>query len=294
MTMEQLQILHAILQHRTFSEAANVLHLSQSVLSKQIAKLEKELDVLIFDRSKRIVSLTPQGEIVANHAVEMLQVYDHLKDDLNQKDTLSQTTINIAMLPVLSQYNFVKRLAQFQQLYPNITLSVKEMEERDFHHEMRLSDFDIFILRDGSFLKGYRSSIMYQDVLCAVMAKKHPLAHHKSIHMEDLKTQSLLVLPAYTAITSIAKQACVKAGFKPNITRHGRLETILAAARENEGIALVMENALHMFHLADMHVASLIEPIHGDIQIFHHPSHEKKESVRAFLSFFDAHECNHK
>lgn len=75
MTLEQIDYFICAAQSRTFFDAAEAMHISQSSLSKQIMKLEKELELTLWDRSKRTAVLTPEGEFFYKEALKISRQY---------------------------------------------------------------------------------------------------------------------------------------------------------------------------------------------------------------------------
>lgn len=287
MTIEQLQIFHAIIQYKTFSEAAVALHLSQSSLSKQIAKLERELGITLFDRSHRQVQLTKIGTIIYQDSKKILLDYQQLQEHIQIHREHNHKTLHIAMLPILYQYNFAKQIAQFTRQNPDIEITITEVEERDIYHDAPLHDIDVFILRDDAEqLQNYQKLRIYEDLLCSIVSSKHPMAHLKHISFQQLQHEALLLPPTYTSIVKLVHQQCETFGFTPHIQRYGRLESILAAANQNEGVALATEHSLPMFHLPDVCVLSFHHPIHADIAMFYAQDKIQKESVQKFLTYF--------
>lgn len=83
MTFEQLEAFVAVTEYDTLFDAAEALHISQSALSKQIQKLEKELDLLLLDRTHRRACLTPAGEQFSREAKILLRQYQHMMKTYN-------------------------------------------------------------------------------------------------------------------------------------------------------------------------------------------------------------------
>lgn len=270
MTIEQLQNFYAISKYRTFSQAAIEMNLTQSALSKQIAKLELELNAPLFDRSHRQITLTTAGECLLKDVVTLLQDYEQLLTHLKIIKEQDRTTIKLALLPVFAHFDFSNRLHRFSAAHPYVQLQQDEIEERDLLHKLDYHAYDVYLLRETlDALHDFERIRLYEDVLVAVVAKDHHLATQQSISLKQLAQEPLLVTPKYTAIASLVVQACHKAGFDPRIHRHGRLETILSAAGNKDGVALVMKKSLPIFHLPNVVMLPLEEEVHGDIYLYY-------------------------
>jgi len=285
MTIEQLQYFYAISVYKTFSQAAIEMNITQSSLSKQIAKLEYELDTCLFDRSHRQIVLTYEGEQLLKDVQDILKTYDNMMNHLQDIKEKEKKTMKIAMLPIFSQYNLAKKIHAFSKLHPDIHLTIDEIEERDIQHQLNYQDYDIYILR-GYYdeLQSFQHCLLYEDRLVCVLSCHHPLSKQSSIQVSDLKHEKLLLYPKYTAISRLSIEICQKAGFQPKVVRHGRLETILSAAKENEGIALMMKNSLHIFQLDGIKAIDFTQDIHSDILLYYRKQYHD-DIIKQFIQF---------
>ena len=130
----------------SYSQAADQLYTTQSTVSKKIIHLEEELNVTLFDRSHRQISLTPQGEIVYKYAKMLLHTQDELLQELNTYDSGRIGQIRIASIPVFSNYNLLDVVSDFQKKYPNIQVQIQEMEAIEIINNLkeRRCDFAFF------------------------------------------------------------------------------------------------------------------------------------------------------
>ena len=131
MTFEQLQCFIASVEEHTFLDAAESLHISQSSLSKQIMKLEQELEVELWDRKKRKAVLTKAGLLFYQDARILIKQYTDAKNKLNRYRSQAQYTLSIGTLPILSQYQLTPVFTHFRETHPRLHLSLHEVEEED-------------------------------------------------------------------------------------------------------------------------------------------------------------------
>lgn len=286
MTIEQLHYFYAISEYKTFSLAAFELNITQSALSKQIARLEQELDILLFDRSHRQITLTSEGQELLKDVKTILIKYQLMMKHVIELKEQQHNILKIAMLPIFSQYDFAFKLHQFQKKYPHIQVILDEIEERDLDHKFHYHDYDLYILREQhDKFSHYQQKQLYEDNLVAVVFKQHPLAIYDTLSLKQLKDEKLLLPPQYTTISNVAIEACHQSGFEPHIVRHGRLETILTATSENEGIALVMKESLHIFQFHEVKIIPLQEKINGNICLYYDKHH--KAIVNDFIQMIE-------
>ena len=129
MNMEQLESFVAVVKYHTFSEAAEQLNSSQSSVSKKVIALEEELDVKLFSREKRQVTLTDAGNAIYQDACKILKLYENMTKTAKQFSSEEQNVLSISTLPILNQYGLMEKLAEFQWTHPEILLEINEIEE---------------------------------------------------------------------------------------------------------------------------------------------------------------------
>ncbi len=132
MDIQQIQYFLEVVQSGNFSAAAENLYTTQSSVSKNIKSLEKELDVQLFDRSKRQIQLTEAGRLVLNDARAIAGAYNQLIHTVSSYQLQNQDILTIAGIPVMAQYNITGMLSDFQTAFPNIKLQIEEAETTGF------------------------------------------------------------------------------------------------------------------------------------------------------------------
>ena len=114
MTFEQLDYFIAAVQCDTFLDAAETLHISQSALSKQIMKLEKELDIQLWDRSRRSAVLTEAGHMFYEEALNLSKEYRRTLFRISEFKEKAGQRLSIGTLPILSQYHLAAMLKELR------------------------------------------------------------------------------------------------------------------------------------------------------------------------------------
>ena len=146
MTFEQLKYFVTLVEGENFLEVAEKLYISQSSLSKQIKKLEEELEVSLLDRSGRKAKLTEGGEFFYLEAKKLLLEYEKLLENI--KPYKKKNILFIGVLPILSQYNLNLLFQNFKSIYPDIELIIDEQEENLLKENILNKKYDFVISRD--------------------------------------------------------------------------------------------------------------------------------------------------
>ena len=129
MTMEQIDFFLMTVRCDTFLEAAENLHIAQSTLSKQIQKLESELNLTLFDRTRRQAVLTPAGELFCQEASELSRQYHQMLQKMRHFKESERQPLRVGSLPFLTQYHLTSRHPRFAHTHPEVELMLEECEK---------------------------------------------------------------------------------------------------------------------------------------------------------------------
>lgn len=247
-TIEQIQYFLAIKEFNGFSNAANELCISQSSLSKQIKSLENELDTKLFERTSRVIKLTPAGEDFFMYAQKFLDDYNNIFTKMKKHSLSDKNTLNIGTIAVLTQYGLTSTIAAFKSKYPQIDLHILEDENNSILTMLENSKIDLAIVRDFNISNDLFDVIhLADDKLVVVTSSSHPFTKKNSISFADLKNESLIIC-SKSGVYDICVKECTKLGFSPNIIYQiSKIETILGLVSENLGITLMANNVLKPF-----------------------------------------------
>ena len=233
MTLEQLQYFVAIVESATFFDAAESLHIAQSTLSKQIRNLELELDVQLFDRSRRHASLTDAGRVLYPDAVKLLKGVQGMKQHLAPYQDSRRSVIHLGVLPILHQYRLNPVLRQFAESHPEITLMIDEVEDEPLRQGFRQGSYDLIIGRP--------------ELLTGVQSTCHPLAGRPAVPLEELSGESFILMHPSSSIYRLCLTACQKKGFQPAVNRTAKIESIVSAVAAGEAVSLLPYSNLDVF-----------------------------------------------
>lgn len=248
MTFDQLQYFITTVNSDSFLDAAERLCTTQSTLSKQIKKVEEELHVQLFDRSKRSARLTPAGETFYKEAVQLLAAYHRTLDIMRTYQEDATNELSIGTLPILSQYGLTSRINQFTREHPQIHLSLSEVEERDLMDGMQQDTYNLVITRETLFdPSAWVFQPLATDRLCAILPARHPLAAVETISIADLAEEPLILMHPYTAIYALCLSLFAQTGLQPHILRTARMESIISAVDSYEAISLLPKSNYRLF-----------------------------------------------
>ena len=288
MDIKQVLYFLSVAETGSFSIAAEELYISQSSLSKQIIALEKELDIQLFDRSKRKISLTDAGEIFRKHALELHEVYKTILDDLEEFRTTA-ASLSILAIPVIAQYEITSYIAQFKSTYPNINFTLEEREASAILPALNSHQYDLAFIRDNYIDKDqYAWLEISKDKLLVVASDRHPYATKTSVSLKELSNENFIMFDKGTIVHEMSMDACHRAGFDPRIFYASlRVESVIGLVASNSGIALIMEKVFEYHRHPDVVAIRLDETIESNIVLARLRSKKPSRAARVFIEFME-------
>ncbi|MES2603466.1 MAG: CysB family HTH-type transcriptional regulator [Pseudomonadota bacterium] len=220
MKLQQLQYLGEIVrQGLSISQAATSLHTSQSGVSRQIALLERELGLQIFERNgKRLVGLTAPGQKIVLQTEKVLRELDNLKrtgEEFNQQD---RGTLTIATTHTQARYFLPAIVKAFSEDWPNVQLSIHQGNPTQVAEQVANGSADIGIATEAiSKMPGLVTLPCYEWNRCIVVPKRHPLLKEKKLSLQKLASYPLITYDFAFAGGSMVLQQFEQAGLRPNI-----------------------------------------------------------------------------
>lgn len=194
MELRVLRYFLEIARHGSFTKAANLLHVSQPALSKQIMDLENELEAKLFIRGSHSVSLTEDGFLLKKRAEEILEISERTRSEFsNRRDDISGEIYIGA-----GETNGIKAIAdiasEIRSKYPDITLNFHSANAEDIMERLDKGLLDFGIIIQPADISKYDSlTLPSKDIWGVIMHKKSRLASKKTINREDLLDEPLIM-----------------------------------------------------------------------------------------------------
>lgn len=193
-TITQLEYIVAVERYGNFRLAAKSCFVTQPTLSMQIQKLEDELGVMIFDRSRQPISPTPIGEKIIAQSRSVLRETAAITELINREQQRVEGELRVAIIPTLAPYLLPLFLQNFTSSYPGVTLHVEESKTDDITRALRQNQLDVGILVTPLGEDLLRELPLFQEPFYVYASESSELAPKKEVVEEDLKSQGLLLL----------------------------------------------------------------------------------------------------
>ncbi|WP_170217078.1 LysR family transcriptional regulator [Variovorax gossypii] len=167
--------------------AAEQLGVAPSAISRQIAKLEGELQAALLDRRANRTTLTPAGELVLAHAEQALQSSEALRGALQELSGEPVGTVRIGSIEGMVGHFLANNLARFQKRHPQVKLQASVVGSRAVLEALQEGRIDIALAFNLPERHAFREHARLEQPLCAIVAPTHPLARRRSVSFSELE-----------------------------------------------------------------------------------------------------------
>ena len=246
-TLTQLEYIVAVDTFRYFGKAAENCFITQPTLSMQIKKLEEDLEVIIFDRSKQPLIPTEVGRRIVDQARIVLQESQKINSIIKDHKNLICGEMKIGIIPTLAPYLLPLFIGNYKRKYPNINIKVEELTTGNIIDRLNHDLLDVGIL--ATPLKESRINekpIFYEGMLLYVH-ENHPLATKKTVHLKDVAIPELWLLSDGHCFRDQVINLC---SFKGTVNstlpfqfEAGTLETVMNIIDKEGGLTIIPELA---------------------------------------------------
>ncbi|QHT58777.1 LysR family transcriptional regulator [Paenibacillus lycopersici] len=218
MDIRHLQCITEIVRRRSFTKAAEALHLTQPSVSKIVKALEEELRVELFVRDGKQVKLTDAGDTIYRHAGPILQLFDGLVTELNELVYLDKGTVRIGMPPMAGARFFPAVIKRFQERYPGIAFRLVEEGAKKIEESLADGSLEagvVLLPVDAAMFETYP---IVDDRMNVLVAPSHPLAGRPAVELAELAGESFILFNDNFALHDRIIGECRNAGFEPRVS----------------------------------------------------------------------------
>lgn len=220
MELRHLKYFVTVAEELSFSRAARVLRISQPPLSHQVAALEKELGVRLFDRNSRRVELTDTGRALLHEARGILGRADDFRRAASGAiDGRVERPLRLGSVPSGFAELLRAIIPVFRREHPNVTLLIEALDVADQANALIRGELDVGVLRAVDPLEGIRLAPIAEEPLVLALPGTHPLADRAAVGLPELRREDLIVMPRRQGPDYVDQitSACRAAGFSPRI-----------------------------------------------------------------------------
>jgi LysR family hydrogen peroxide-inducible transcriptional activator len=242
MDLGQLRYFTKIVEHRSFTKAAQDCSVSQPALSQQISKLEKELRQPLFERQGRSIRLTPAGQMLLLQADKILQLADDAKKQITDDGETGQ--ICLSAIPTVAPYLLPIILKSVGSLFPKADFVISEDTTDDLLKRCSNGDVDVGIVALPAAAKYLTIEPLFEEELLLAMSSENPLNRKPQLVSSDLQDQPFVLLRDTHCLVNSIASFCNSKNFQPlTASRIEQLTTIQLLISLDHGVSFIPKMA---------------------------------------------------
>ena len=250
-TLQQLRIFKAVATEKNLTKAAELLYLSQPSLSKQIRKLEKNLDTILLNRENNKLSLTESGQIFLQYSERILSLCEESCRALIDLKNGERGQLRVGASQTIGTYLMPQVLALFAKNYPQINLKVQVNSTRFISKYIINREIDIAVL-GGEIPAQLKKNLIIEDFVedefSLIISKNHPFALKKNVTKTDLYSLNFITLNSNSTIKKFIDNILIQNKIEVNqlktIMQLNSIEGIKTAVSLGLGAAFVSSAAI--------------------------------------------------
>lgn len=249
MTIQQLEYIVALNQHRHFVKASEHCRVTQPTLSLMIKKLEEELDVVIFDRAKHPIEPTAMGVRIIEQAEKSLQEMRKIGEMVVSETQTLAGPLKIGVIPTLAPYLVPEFIERFTHNYNQVELTISEMPTAMLIDALRKENIQMFIAATPLEQPDFMEIPIYYEKFIAYFAENHPLKD-MPLSATNMPADNLWVLGEGHCLRDQIFNFCTHTMSYNQVFEAGSIDTLVKIVDKNGGYSVIPE--LHKAFLTDL------------------------------------------
>ncbi|SEG38011.1 LysR family transcriptional regulator, hydrogen peroxide-inducible genes activator [Flavobacterium urumqiense] len=242
MTITQLKYVLAVAEHKNFTLAAEKCFVTQPTLSMQIQKIEEELSIQIFDRSKKPIQLTDIGQKIVNQAKNIVNEADRIQDIVEQQKGFIGGEFRLGIIPTIMPTLLPMFLNNFIKKYPKVKLIIEELNTEEIIIKLNNGHLDAAIAATPLLEEKIKEIVLYFEPFVAYIPESHQNFQKEEIEVSDLNLDDILLLQDGHCFRDGILNLCKSQGkneFNHFQIESGSFETLIKLADEGLGTTLL-------------------------------------------------------
>jgi LysR family hydrogen peroxide-inducible transcriptional activator len=291
MTLVQLSYIVSVDTYRHFANAAEHCFVTQPTLSMQIHKLEDELGVQVFDRTKQPIEPTDIGVKIIIQARTILKESERIQDIIKNETNEISGEFRVGIIPTIAPYLIPLFLKKFTEKYPKLELIIDEIQTSQIMDRLDKDLLDIGILATPLERDHFKELPLYYEPLVGYVPENHRLYKNKTLKANDLSLDDILLLDEGNCFRDQAMMMCQKyreSGSKRNTHfESGNLETLRKLV--NQGLGMTLLPSLMVDEFENKSELEMLRYFEGskptrEISLIYGHCYLKKHIIDAFVS----------
>ncbi len=287
----RLQLLKELAVLGTMSAVAEALNLTRPAVSQQLAQLEREVGVVLLERSGRSVRLTATAKRLVTRSNDLFALVESIEADLAAAKHSVSGEVRISAFSSFLATVLPTAVGALHEQYPTLQLLLNELEPAEALRAVAAKQTDLAVLDDlertGPVAESVEFHPLMTDHFYAVLPPQHRLTGHAAIQLADLARDRWAVNTSAHTYHSFIVNACLASGFRPTVACDSRnTSATLELVRTGWAISLLPGLALHHAP-GDVHIRPLRQPLSRQIFAAHSRGSARRPAVAATLTYLE-------
>ncbi|CAI8437447.1 MAG: Hydrogen peroxide-inducible genes activator [Polaribacter sejongensis] len=292
MTITQLKYVLSVAEYQNFTIAAAHSFVTQPTLSMQIQKLEDELSIKIFNRSKKPIELTEIGRKIVEQAKVIVDESNRILDIVHQQKGYIGGEFKLGIIPTIMPTLLPMFLQNFTKKYPKVKLIIEELTTEEIIRKLSEGHIDAAIAATPLENEAIKERPLYYEPFVGLVPENHRLFKQQKITPDELEMEDILLLEDGHCFKESVLNLCRthkidnKKGFQ---LESGSFDTLIKLSKEGLGMTLLPY--LHTLDLNDIDKSHLREftnpPPAREVSLIYHKSQLKMQLIEALKKTID-------
>ena len=292
MTITQLKYVLSVAEYQNFTVAAQHSFVTQPTLSMQIQKLEDELSVQIFNRSKKPIELTEVGQKIVDQAKVIVDESNRILDIVHQQKGFIGGEFKLGIIPTIMPTLLPMFLQNFTKKYPKVKLIIEELTTEEIVRKLSDGHIDVAIAATPLENEAIKERPLYYEPFVGLVPQNHRLYKNKTITADELEIEDILLLEDGHCFKDSILNLCRnhkidnRKGFQ---LQSGSFDTLIKLSKEGLGMTLLPY--LHTLDLNEVEKTHLREftnpPPAREVSLIYHRSQLKMQLIEALHKTID-------
>jgi len=288
MTITQLEYIVALDTHRHFVLASEKCFVTQPTLSMQVQKLEEELGVKIFDRTKQPVMPTAMGERIIAQARLVLREAGRIQQLIDEEKDVMTGELRVGIIPTLAPYLLPPLFKRIREKYPQLNLIIRETITEEIVQELKQNRLDCGLVVTPLKDAAIKEAVLFYEELFVYVSRKNALYDKRYVLPSEIDPDKLWLLEEGHCFRSQILNLCELRRSKDDHFRYetGNIETLKRMVDKSDGLTILPELAVMEFNKSQLKLVKQIkEPRPArEVSLVTHRDHLKTKLIETLKS----------
>jgi DNA-binding transcriptional LysR family regulator len=242
MELRHLRTIVAVAEHRSLTRAGEELFLTQSAVSQQVSRLEKELGVEVFRRNSRSVEPTDEGRVILGYAKRVLGELEGMQTELEEISGLLRGQLRIGGVYPTGPFDLFGLMADFRAAHPGVAIHMVEATQDDVLSALSDDELDCaFAAIDPDGLGDeFAATLLWEEEFVVVLPAGHELCRQERVTFEELAAEDLIAYRDNSALRRRLERTMAELGLEPrNAFVCTEMGAVRALASKGLGVAVI-------------------------------------------------------